>query len=86
MQITTATGFTCEIDDDALNDMELLEGLIGMDNGDANMMPFVMDRLLGENKKALYDHVRTEAGRVPVDKVTAELAEIFKVLSPDQKK
>lgn len=86
MKITTASGFECEIEDEALNDMELLEALIGLDQGESNKMPFVLNRLLGENKKAMYDHVRTETGRVPVDKVSAELAEIFKVLSPDQKK
>ena len=86
MKITTASGFECEIEDEALNDMELLEALIGLDQGESDKMPFVLNRLLGENKKAMYDHVRTETGRVPVDKVSAELAEIFKVLSPDQKK
>lgn len=86
MQITTATGFKCEIEDEALDDMELLEGLIAIDNGDASFMPFVLNRLLGDNKQALYDHVRTESGRVPTKALSEELGEIFKALSPDQKK
>lgn len=87
MQITTATGFVCEIEDEALDDMELLEGLIAIDHGESDQLSFVLNRLLGdETKKALYDHVRTESGRVPTKAVSEELAEIFKALSPEQKK
>ena len=33
--------------------------------------------LLGENKKALYDYLRTEDGRVPVAEISKSIKEIF---------
>ena len=36
-------------------------------------------------RKALYDHLRTEDGRVPADQVSAALNEIFLALGPDAK-
>ena len=77
MKGTTSTGFTFELPDDVMNDMELFEDLRAMDHGDPTAMVPVVQRLMGDQKKALYDHVRTETGRVPIDKVTAEILEIF---------
>ena len=75
---TTNSGFGFELDKDAMNDMELLEELSALDKGDATVLPSVMERLVGaEQKKALYDHVRNEKGRVPIDKIMQEVKEIF---------
>ena len=80
-EIRTSSGFCCEIDEAAINDMELLEDLEELDR-----VPCALRRLLGEQgKRALYDHLRTESGRVPVDKVSVELAEIFGGLKSKKK-
>lgn len=75
----TKSGFSFEIDEDTLNDAELLEELISLDKGDAMKYPEVVKMILGEDqKKALYDHIRNEKGRVPLDKLSNEIIEIFK--------
>lgn len=74
----TKSGFSFEIDEDTLNDAELLEELISLDKGDATKYPEVVKMILGEDqKKALYDHIRNEKGRVPLDKLSNEIIEIF---------
>ena len=80
-EITTASGFTCEIDEAAMNDMELLEALRDIDNGNPTRFSDVLTMLIGDQKKALYDFVRNEAGRVPVDAVSDILKEIFSAYS-----
>lgn len=75
----TESGFAFQIDDQALNDMELIEELVKVDNGDITALPGVLKSLLGEKqKKKLYDHVRTKEGRVPMDLLAKEVADIFK--------
>ena len=75
----TKSGFEFEMDDQSLNDMELIENLKAVDKGDITVLPEILNSLLGkEQKKKLYDHVRTEAGRVPMELVAAELNDIFK--------
>ena len=80
--VTTKSGFTAEIDKEALDDIELLDDLERMDRGDYLAVSSVLRRLLGEKqKKALYDHVRGEDGRVSVTAVADEIVEIFGILS-----
>ena len=40
-------------------------------------MTKILDKVLGPQKAALYDHVRAEDGRVPIEAAAKELAEIF---------
>ena len=77
MKGTTSSGFSYDLPDDVMNDMELFEDLRAMDRGDPTAMVSVVQRFLGDQKQALYDHLRTESGRVPIDRVTAEILEIF---------
>lgn len=80
-EVKTASGFLCRIDDEALDDMELLEELAAMDKGDVLVMPAVVARLLGaEEKQRLYDHVR-QHGRVSVSAISTEISEIISGLS-----
>lgn len=72
----TKTGFDFEIDRGAV-DMELLDELADMQDNPAKTGR-VLQRLLGpEQKRALYDHIRDENGRVPIDSAAAELVDIF---------
>lgn len=79
-QITTASGFTAELDETRMNDMELFDGLTALDNGDMTALPLVVSKIMGDKKKALYDHLRAENGTVPVERVTTELMEIIQLL------
>lgn len=79
MQITTKSGFSCDIDPDVLNNMELVDDLAEVQAGNALAISRVCLKILGKDNRArLYDHVRNGAGRVPPDKVDAELGEILK--------
>ena len=78
MKGTTSTGFNFVIDEDVKDDMELLEALFAIDEGNVQKLPTVLTSLLGEEqKKALYDHCRTENGRVSSRRVMLELKDIF---------
>lgn len=73
----TATGFEYKIEVKRLNDMELLEVFAELDTNPV-ALPRALEMLFGkEGKKALYDHVRTETGGVPISAIEKELSEIL---------
>lgn len=78
----TKTGFEFSIDEDARNDMELLENIIAIEKGAYTAVPDVVVSLLGEEqKKKLYEHCRNKkTGRVPATKVFAEVGSIFNAI------
>ena len=66
----TESGFSIELEDDALEDQELFDAISGMQDGNV----FSMSK---EGRKKLYDHLRTPDGRVPVAKVADALGELM---------
>ena len=73
----TAAGFEYQVDADMLNDMELLENIAEVDTNPLKL-PKVIRAVLGDKQKtAMYDHYRTENGKVPVDVVSAAFVEIL---------
>ena len=75
---TTSTGFAFSISEEALNNMELLDAMAEMRDGDHLSMSKICLMLLGpEQRQRLYDHLRGESGNVPIDAVSRELMEIF---------
>lgn len=73
----TKSGFSFEISDESLDNMELIETLAGVDKNPL-LLPRLVSQLLGEDQKQeLYDHLRTDSGVVPVTKVSEEIMEIF---------
>ena len=83
-KVELSCGFVIEIDENLLDDAELIEDLIAIDEGDQIKGLRVLFSLLGEQKAALYDHLRTPEGRVPFTAVSGILGEI--VLSLQSKK
>lgn len=74
----TKSGFAFEIQDERLNNMELLDALAELDAGDSTRISRVLKMLFSsEKKRALYEHLRTPVGTVPIEAVVAELEEIF---------
>lgn len=69
------------IDEDARDDMELMEGFIAMSEGKLNVVPGLLASLLGEEqKKKLYEHCRNkETGRVRSSAIFVELNDIMDV-------
>lgn len=77
---TTASGFAFKIDESVLMDMEFIElAAEAADNG--LVLPKLLSFILGDTqKKKLYDHVRTKAGRVPADAVNKEVEDILSAI------
>lgn len=74
----TNTGFSFEISDSALNNMELIDAIADAEDGNVLSMSAVSRLLLGsDQKKRLYDHVRLEDGTIPAEAFSAELISIF---------
>ena len=78
-EIKIECGFACEIQENVLDNMELLELLVEVEEGKpASLIP-TLDMILGkENRKQLYDHLRTDDGRVPIKDTSRALAQIIK--------
>lgn len=86
VEIVTSSGFSCRIDEDALDDAELIDALVKLDKEDYTVIPSVITMLLGEeSKKRLYEHLRTERGRVPFTALQKEFAEILLALKGKKK-
>ena len=67
MKGKTSTGFEFDIEDERLDDMELVDIMAEIDENPL-LMPKLCKMLLGEEqKKRLYDHLRSDDGRVPIE-------------------
>lgn len=76
-KIRLENGLTLSVQDSAMNNMELLDDLVELDDGNGYAISRIVGRLLDkEEKKKLYDHLRVD-GVTPVDKVVECLQEIF---------
>lgn len=75
----TKSGFKFEIDPDEVNDIEFLERL-GEAGEDVSKMPRIMKEILGEDqRKRMYDHIRNEKGKVPIDTAMDIFTEILTI-------
>ena len=79
-EIETGSGFKCYLQDDVLDDMELVEIMAANYKGEAFRVAAVLNHMLGDQKKALYEHLRKIHGKVPATAVEMELKEIFEAL------
>lgn len=85
--IKTPSGFEYDIDPAVMDDFLIVEDLAAVDAGETLRIFPVIKKLLGEDgKQALYNHLLTKDGRVPVKALADELAEIFKALGNTGKK
>ena len=86
MQITTKSGFACDIDPKVTENMELVDALAEVQSGNSLAFSAVCLQVLGRETRAkLYDHLRNEAGRVPTRDVDRELTEILQALGKPAK-
>lgn len=77
--------FSCSIDDTALDDMEFVELLADCEDNPHHIGKLV-ERLFGtETKKKLYDHLRTDDGRVPISAVNEAVEMAFNALGEQEK-
>ena len=85
VQGTTKSGFVFEIESDILDDMELMDQVVECDTNPA-VLSRVIKMVLGEEqRKALYDHLRDERGKVPVKAVGEAITDIFSAIGQNGK-
>ena len=76
-KIRLENGLNLEIQDNALDNMELLDDLVELDEGNGYAIIRVVGRILDkEQKQKLYDHLRVD-GVVQISKVVDCMKEIF---------
>lgn len=77
----TTSGFEFNVDENVMNDMEIVDALVDADSGNilekASAVSVICKKVLGNERKKLYDHVRTDEGRVPPEAIEKEMLEIF---------
>ena len=74
----TETGFVCELPENIMDNMELLDLLADDSIHAAFRSSAAVKMILGpEQRGRLYNHLRTEDGRVPVAAVEKALGDIF---------
>ena len=80
-KIVLENGLELEVDEQSLNNMELLDALEEMTDGNELAISKVVKLMLGnENRKKLYDFIRNKDGRVPLEKIDKCLTEIMLLL------
>lgn len=78
----TESGFSIELEESTLDNMEVLDALSDLDEGNPLAMSRLVVQLLGKDgKKRLYDHLRTEDGRVPASAVGSAIMELFQSIN-----
>lgn len=76
--VKLGSGLELEMDEKVMDNMELVDTLAEAADEDPLAVSRMVKLVLGaENRKKLYDHLRTEDGRVPVAQVSDALKEIF---------
>lgn len=77
IEIKTESGFVCQMPEDAMDDMELVDIFTGEYPNEAFRNSDIAKHLLGNQKKVMYDHLRKIHGKVPASAVDQELREII---------
>ena len=79
-------GFSFDVDENALDNMELIDAMAEAQEENPAMFSKAVLLLLGKDqRKRLYDHIRDDNGRVSVEAVTNSFVEIFEALGEQGK-
>lgn len=79
IKVELESGYCCELEENVLDNMELLDRLVEVEEGKPAALSAALMLLLGqEQRKALYDHLRTEDGRVPIRDTARAMGEIIR--------
>ena len=84
-KIKLENGFECTINTDVLDDMEFVDLLADTEDDPLKIGRVALMLLGKEQKKNLYDHLRTEGGRVPVTSMNDAIEKIFNALGDEAK-
>ncbi len=86
-EIRLSSGFTAEVDEKAIDDVEMLEELTALEAGDPTAVIRIMKMFgLDRNKRTeLYDMMKDENGRAPANVAFDAMEEIFGQLNSKKK-
>ena len=85
-KIVLENGLELEVNENALNNMELLDALAEMTEENALALSKVVRLMLGkENRRVLYDYIRKEDGTVPLEQIDKCVTEILNLLGDQGK-
>lgn len=80
LKVKTDTGFECKVDKGLADDMEFVELLEKEFSSEAAHNSKIAEYVLGDQKTALYEHLRKIYGRVSIKGLNQELMDIFAAL------
>jgi len=75
----TKSGFEFSINEENI-DMELMDDLADAEENNALIGRIIMRMLGKEQKKRFYDFIRTENGKVPIDKASEGMIDFFEAI------
>ncbi len=85
--VMTDSGFEIDLDVAVMDDMEVFEKIVAIDKGNVMELPALLDLIFTRDQKAaLYQHCRNDAGRVPISAVAQEFGKIMTGLRDAEKK
>lgn len=75
----TKTGFEFEVKENVIDDMRIVEAVAETVNGENPLaVVMIVNQILGEEQKeSLYKHLEEPGGRVPIEKVSNAITDIF---------
>ncbi|RLP74350.1 hypothetical protein D9V32_13460 [Mycetocola tolaasinivorans] len=79
----TVQGIEVTVAKDALDDFELLDDLARIENNDAQRIPGVLRRLVGDDFSKVMNGLRGENGRVGLESGTQFIRDLLDALSPN---
>lgn len=66
------------MDETVLDDMRILDMIVGMSSGDVTQLSPLTRKILGDDQKErLYRHLEEKEGRASISRVSEEITEIF---------
>lgn len=84
IKVITKTGFEIEVSENVMNDMEVVDAIAACDSTEEfekiKGISMLCKKVFGKDCKRVYDHVRTDDGRVPPDLLEKEILDVFDVL------
>ena len=84
-KIVLENGLELDIDESALNNMELVDAMEEMQENELAISKALKLLLGTQNRKKLYDFLREEGGNVPIEKVVPCFTEILNRLGEQGK-
>lgn len=79
MKIELENGFTCELAEDALDDIDIFDNLVEIQNGNVSLLPETARYLIGKDGyNRLKDTCRDKNGKAKTSDVMAAFGEILK--------